>query len=254
MNWRDQLPREIGIIRRLHQQEGYAHSLHRYEGHRIDTNRRRYRIYNEVCDFGNIACALDYYRRPWQFRWAQYVWLKEHPKIREAMEKTVDVEFGVLDAEAIEDNVHETRLEEWQKYDIERPVLLDYRGEELDDMGCIDLELVAMESISKKLPETIPEAFLWQVFDQLADAALLMQRGAEPLLGEKQWKEIVHGDVHLGNIFVKPNKNGSYGTTRDADSKSAENKHATFARSQVSSHSVLLTISMLTISVSGYCS
>ena len=52
--------------------------------------------------------------------------------------------------------------------------------------------------------DVIPEAFLWHVFDQLADAALVMHRGAEPLIGERAWREIVHRDLHLGNILLRP--------------------------------------------------
>ena len=83
----------------------------------------------------------------------------------------------------------------------------DHHGKEFDDMSGIQ-EWHNDELGS--LPLVIPEAFLWHVFAQLAGAALVMQRGAGPFVGEKKWKEIIHKDMHTGNTFIKPTVEGFF--------------------------------------------
>jgi ubiquitin C-terminal hydrolase len=63
INWRDQLPREIAIQRRLHERHGHEHHVHHYYGHRIAFWQRQYRLYNEVCDLGSLMDAMDWYSR-----------------------------------------------------------------------------------------------------------------------------------------------------------------------------------------------
>ena len=80
--------------------------------------------------------------------------------------------------------------------------------------------------------DVIPEAFLWHVFDRLANAALIMHRGGQPLLGDREWSEIVHKDLHLGNIFLKPAEERSDGSESEPDRD--EDGFVEFPKTQVS--------------------
>lgn len=63
----------------------------------------------------------------------------------------------------------------------------------------------------------------WHVFDQLVDAALIMQRGGDPFVdlpNAERCKEIVHKDLHLDNIFVKPLQEGFLGNDSQLDDRS----------------------------------
>ena len=72
-----------------------------------------------------------------------------------------------------------------------------------------ELRECALEERDPASIDVTPEAFLWHVFDRLANAALVMHRGGLPFLGEREWREIVHKDLHLGNILLKPAEEGS---------------------------------------------
>ena len=50
--------------------------------------------------------------------------------------------------------------------------------------------------------EHIPEAFLWTVFNSLVDALLVLKNGNGHDVEGGKWKEIVHLDLSLSNIFV----------------------------------------------------
>ncbi|KAG9193986.1 hypothetical protein G6011_04021 [Alternaria panax] len=55
-----------------------------------------------------------------------------------------------------------------------------------------------------KLPDFIPEWFLWIVFDQLVDAYTMLGSGrTDEEDDDVDWNEIVHRDGHLMKIFVK---------------------------------------------------
>ncbi|KAI7277669.1 hypothetical protein KC345_g6504 [Hortaea werneckii] len=62
------------------------------------------------------------------------------------------------------------------------------------------------------LPLWIPEPFIWSVFESLATAGLLMEKGeldAHP--GEPHWwEEIIHRDFKLANIFLGENLESRY--------------------------------------------
>ncbi|KAJ4376031.1 hypothetical protein N0V83_001311 [Neocucurbitaria cava] len=66
------------------------------------------------------------------------------------------------------------------------------------------------DDLPEDLPEVIPESFLWTVFDQLVDAFSVLgsgrveERDDGDGVEKRAWNEIVHRDVHLMNIFVKP--------------------------------------------------
>jgi hypothetical protein len=62
--------------------------------------------------------------------------------------------------------------------------------------------------------DVIPEAFLWYVFRSFVDALNVLEKGADPPVDMgpgKDWRPIVHGDMHLGNVFVKPPPEGEEG-------------------------------------------
>jgi hypothetical protein len=63
------------------------------------------------------------------------------------------------------------------------------------------------KDLSVEFPDVIPESFLWTVFDQLVDAFTILGTGGVEGDDDEEWKEIVHGDVTLMNIFVKKAEN-----------------------------------------------
>jgi hypothetical protein len=54
------------------------------------------------------------------------------------------------------------------------------------------------------LPGTNHEAFLWHTFDSLANALMVLRNGKGQTLEGKSWREILHIDLHLMDVFVKP--------------------------------------------------
>lgn len=230
--WRDRLPREIAILRRLDEQQGYENSINRYHGHHISAHQRRYRVYNEVCDLGDLGDALDWYRKQWERRRNKFRWLDTHPEIERARE------------EGNHDFANWLNQEAWDEYITAMNDRLDGRdnnsGIEFDEMSGIDKW--HGEEVGSALPDVIPEAFLWQVFDQLVGACLIMQRGANPVIGPKAWKEIVHKDIHLGNVLLKPaGRADSFGERLigdDADAREPGFCYARFTKSNVSPYRV----------------
>jgi hypothetical protein len=135
--WRDQLPQDIAIQERLKRQNG-RDTVHKYQGYRLNMADRRYRLYNEYCEYGDLRSYLRYY------------------------------------------------YEAWSTYH--------------------------NDSEKIKPPEhVIPESFLWAVFRDLVDACIFLRDGADPLVDMPEgqdWRSIVHKDMHLGNVFVKPSTAG----------------------------------------------
>jgi hypothetical protein len=113
----------------------------------------------------------------------------------------------------------------------------DPRCNKFKYLSDLDLRDCALEDHGHDRLDVIPEAFLWHVFDQLVNAALVMHRGAVPLVGERPWREIVHKDLHLGNILLKPKtaEQSSDGSEprHDRPSKS-RNGFFRFAKTEVS--------------------
>ncbi|KAJ4317772.1 hypothetical protein N0V94_004770 [Neodidymelliopsis sp. IMI 364377] len=225
INWRDQLPREIAILRRLDEQEGAENNIHRYFGHRIDAAARRYRVYNEVCDLGSLENLLQWYSRLWRRRRNHFRWLQAHPITEQPQDEDEPVSPG-----GKESALRDTRAEKYQEYlDDKRKDPEHHVDKEFDDMSGLDQ--FCSDEFDENLPPVIPEAFLWQVFDQLAGAALIMQRGANPLVGRKKWKEIVHKDLHTRNIFVKPTEEGFFGRDPKPDPRALSDSFAKFKKS-----------------------
>lgn len=139
INWRDRLPRDIAVQRRLHEQGGHE-NIHAFKGHRLSMPQQRYRVYNEICDKGTYARAFEYYSRQWEARREQY-------------------ESG--DSSPTDNNIDPNNL----------PV--------------------------------IPESFLWQTFLNLVEACIFMRDGAGVKVNGKQWRSIVHRDLHVDNVFMK---------------------------------------------------
>jgi hypothetical protein len=71
------------VQRRLHARNGHDHHIHRYFSHRLAFHQKRYRVFNEVCDLGNLAGALEWYSRLWR-RWRNhYRWIEANPELEE---------------------------------------------------------------------------------------------------------------------------------------------------------------------------
>jgi hypothetical protein len=125
-------------------------------------SKRKYQIFNEVCDYDNLAMTLGYYYQQWSAR-------------REAFERA------------------QNEGREFEEPEPER---------------------------------VIPEDFLWHVFGSLVDAVHRLEKGADPPVDMgpgKDWRPIVHGDMQLGNIFVKTPPEGEDGVIiRPSPSEEAE--------------------------------
>ena len=116
--------------------------------------------------------------------------------------KTNDRDLG---PDALETSERQLRERLYSRMvDIYRVNPQDPRCENFANLSDTELKECALEDQGHDSLDVIPEAFLWHVFDQLVNAALVMHRGAVPLVGEGPWKEIVHKDLHLGNILLKP--------------------------------------------------
>jgi hypothetical protein len=119
--------------------------------------------------------ALDWYSRQWRQRRNIIWWI----------EATV-VEIGP--------NSEESSIVKAQDL-VEHETMSDYE------------EWKEQEEMPTELPDVIPETFLWNVFDQLVDAFTILGTGGDDNAMGGRWKEIVHSDVHLQNVFVKKHEN-----------------------------------------------
>jgi hypothetical protein len=232
--WRDQLPREIAIQRRLHARNGHEHHVHRYYADRISFYQRKYRVFNEVCNLGCLMDALDWYSRQWRRRHNMFRWIEAHPELKDALNNADEDEDG-------NDAVATARTNAWDTYtsdpqyqkrgasqlpvgvssspeaaeirlsdDDEGPrhrasaksePRFDPNFDEWETMS--DIEEWHGHDVPEAIPDVIPEGFLWTVFDQLVDAFTVLGTGGVQEGDHEEHKEIVHGDVTLQNIFVK---------------------------------------------------
>ena len=193
-------------------------------------------MFNEVCDLGDLLEALDWYSRKWRRRRNMYRWVETNADLRKVYE-----DYGQGDATEAE--LITTKKNAWDLYaaykglpvdqemtipaprnspspqaidirfdddepkEVAQPAVAtednDQNGafEEYDEMS--DIEEWHDDAIDDELPDVIPEKFLWTVFDQLVNAFTILGTGGDGEPEGEQWKEIVHKDVHLGNIFVK---------------------------------------------------
>ena len=238
--WRDRLPLEVAVQVRLDEQKGYEHSIHRYFGHRLDMSKRRYRVYNEVCEFGDLLEVLAVYSRSWRRRRDVYKWIEAHPKIRRALQvRRGNVASAMVSEEKADKFVQATHVEAWKEYVREREKRREGARQAKEDPSAAikrlvpkeakegprqiadrealeartDIEFDTMSVVSDdgedgleledELPNVIPEGFLWHVFRQLVDAVSVLHEGSGQE-GGMPWKEIVHKDIHNMNVFVKP--------------------------------------------------
>lgn len=145
--------------------------------------KRRYRVYTEVCDLGNIEGALEHYSRKWRQRRHLHKWqihLAHHPSVLGAHQNSRGTSPATAEA-AIQDakrGVFERMLNAKENGVTDRPAI------EYENMS--DIEDWHDDEISDTLPEVIPEAFLWHVFDQLAGAVLVMHEGGNPYVGAER--------------------------------------------------------------------
>ena len=147
--------------------------------------------------------------------------------------KTNDRDLG---PDALETSERQLRERLYSRMvDIYRVNPQDPRCENFANLSDTELKECALEDQGHDSLDVIPEAFLWHVFDRLANAALVMHRGGRPFLGEREWREIVHKDLHLGNIFLKPAEESSDGSESGPDRPPKDrNGFVEFPETQVS--------------------
>lgn len=171
VHWRDRLPTDIAVQKRLEDQGGHI-NIAKYRGYRLNMMQRKYRLYNNVSDFKSVASALSYYSKMWSVRrlWAAY-----------RMDEEGD---DPVDADQWEDLFNKVlgmpRTFEFIRKTEEFPVTL---------------EEIAV----------IPEAFLWRVFQQLVEACTFLRDGAgRQMQIDREWRPILHRDLHLHKVFLQP--------------------------------------------------
>lgn len=110
----------------------------------------------------------------------------------------------------------------------------DSHFEEYDEMS--RLKNWHDEDLPTRLPDMIPEAFLWVVFDQLIDAYTMLGTERTDISAtatedkenvresQQPWDEIIHRDGHLLNIFLK-STDGAQGIPFDADISKETRSH-----------------------------
>lgn len=62
--WRDRLPMDIAIQQRLEQQGSHP-NIHEYRGYRLSMRQRKCQVYNEFCEYDNLATVLGHYFQRW---------------------------------------------------------------------------------------------------------------------------------------------------------------------------------------------
>jgi len=65
--WRDRLPISVAVQERI-RNEGRPKSIHGYRGYRLNMTQKRFRIYNDMCKYGDLTRAMRRYSRPWYDR------------------------------------------------------------------------------------------------------------------------------------------------------------------------------------------
>lgn len=223
--WRDKLPMELAVQTRLERRKAHEHHVHRYYGHRIDMRKRRFRVFNEVCEMGDLVHALDWYSRGWRRRRNMFRWQNTHKTVR----STLDYYHKALAAgnpnpelhEQHEQHMKEHLTRAWKAFEEKKHEKLYGHGsgwnainrnpelpsdtlfDEYEHMS--EIEDWHNDQLPDELPDVIPEWFLWRVFDQLVDAFTMLGSGRiNEDDDDVDWNEIVHRDGHLMNIFVKP--------------------------------------------------
>lgn len=160
VSWRDNLPREIAIQKRVDDQGGLP-SIHKFWGYRLSMPQKSYRLYNDLCDLGDFGHAFEYYSKQWRMRRILYQ--------------------RRIEGEPWPDNDKD------EYSDFQKGVWKDAQFD--PDDGRLTV---------------IPEGFLWETFQHLVNACLMLRDGAGiDVGGNKPWHPIVHKDMHIGNVFLK---------------------------------------------------
>ncbi|KAF2818663.1 hypothetical protein CC86DRAFT_388785 [Ophiobolus disseminans] len=188
VRWRDRLPREIAIQLRLNEQNGHDHNIHRYLGHRISSQKRRYRGFNEVCELSDGFGALSGYSPEWAGTRNLVRWNEAHPEIDAAKKRLDETKMRLAEADA---QVNTTIKAAWNEYVQERDARTKDRAQgvyvavdkttehyqrtnvELDKMP--GLERWLYDDLFRQPQKIIEETFIWHVFDLLAVALLILK-------------------------------------------------------------------------------
>jgi hypothetical protein len=226
--WRDRLPKEIAIQERLKNEGGYSYNIHGYFGYRLDSAQRRYRVYTEVCEYGDLWTAMQIYADPWRTRRNLHQWNEAHPELSvgraDAIEKR---DAGQIGTDTMHSQIEKERNAAWEEY-AEAKAKREAMGNgkmvadsarkkenqsqkaarrlrtnrDFDSMS--DIEKGAGRPLVTSQCAVIPEDFLWHVFESLVNALTVLHQGGEHESKGKTRKEIVHRDIHSGNIFIRP--------------------------------------------------
>lgn len=171
--WRDRLPWDIAIQKRLDDQGGHANVV-KYRGHQLSIAQRMYRLFNDACDFGSVASAMAYYSKIW----------------------SVYRLYRAYQADQEEEEPVPT--EDW-----------DQAFEALGlprNLGRIPE--IGKDRFDPEAMEVIPEAFLWRVFQELVEACMFLRDGNGVDVGAGgDWRPILHRDLHLQNVFLRSGQN-----------------------------------------------
>ena len=178
--WRDKLPMELAIQTRLERRKEHEHHVHRYHGHRLEVKKRRFRVFNEVCDMGDICQSLDWYSRRWRRRRNMFRWQNSHPEIRNILGAREDIPAsGILDVNQQEQDLKAVNGWAWYAFGKkqfleagksvpatvpgELPLPTNVLFDEYENMS--ELGDWHGDPLPVDLPEVVPEWFLWLVFD-----------------------------------------------------------------------------------------
>jgi hypothetical protein len=164
--WRNKLPREIDIHKKIDKQRlgrgspAFRHLI-RHRGYRLMMRQQRYRLFLDLYESGDLYHAVK--------EWFDY-----------------PTKLGP-EGEKEKSKAPETQTAE--------------NSEVGENSGT-----APKEPEESKEQQILSEDFLWHVFRCLVDACLILQNGDEPADSDplEGWKPITHVDINLSNTFLEP--------------------------------------------------
>jgi sRNA-binding protein len=240
------------------EQQGHEHNIHRYFGYRLDVAQRRFRVYNEICEYGDLLSAMQVYEEAWTRRRYLYRWNEMHPELEGTR---ADLDDDEIDTDTAYENMEKAREAAWNEYaeakakreakkngaavpdsdhgEETKAQRLARRRRTAREFDSLPEEFSTMagrelDDLEDKPIGVIPEEFLWHVFHSLVNALTILHQGSGHEVEGKPWKEIVHRDIHTGNIFIRPQQ-GEEGELVPEDEEEGEGRQIRrFTQDQVS--------------------